>query len=542
MQELNNQLFATTNPLEIIELSDKILKRRLDKYIKHMFLKGEMLLSLGRYDDAITIFEQILEYHEDKFTGRAYNSIGFCYYMKNEPKKANYEFEKARKYCDEKSLLLNSATLNLAAYYSMTNQKEDTFKLFKELYDLNPINEHEDTHILFLTMVTNPEEYIEIYNQNINENFPKDDNVMVRKGAALINLKRFNEANAVFEDIVKYSKDKDIIGVAHTYLGYCYLRNNELDKAISEYEKAHEYSDKLSLSDKISMLESLAHIYEMANQTEKALEVLKELSEINPDNQNIKKKIKNLKREINGKDLPKDDNFNSIQDAILQAEIYSARNEYEKAIEVYDLIIDTLINEPDSAEIYKIKGLALINLNRFEEAIECYDKSLKINPNDFKAWNNKAFSLHNLNRLDEAIKYYDKSLKINPNYISTLNNKAFALRTLNRLDEAIECYDKTLKINPNDFKAWNNKAFSLHELNRSDEAIECYDKALKINPNYFEAWANKGFTLENLDRIDEAVECYNKALTLSPNNPDILNRLSFIKAKKNGSRIVDLYF
>ena len=35
-----------------------------------MFLKGEMLLSLGRFDETISIFKQILEYNDNPFTGR----------------------------------------------------------------------------------------------------------------------------------------------------------------------------------------------------------------------------------------------------------------------------------------------------------------------------------------------------------------------------------------------------------------------------------------------------------------------------------------
>ena len=71
-------------------------------------------MSLGNFDEALSIFEKILEYNDDRFTGRAHNSIGFCYSMKNKPKKAESEFKKAQKYCDESSLLLNSATLNIA--------------------------------------------------------------------------------------------------------------------------------------------------------------------------------------------------------------------------------------------------------------------------------------------------------------------------------------------------------------------------------------------------------------------------------------------
>ena len=404
--------------------------------------------------------------------------------MKNKPRKAESEFKKALKYCDESSLLLNSATLNMATYYSMTNQREDAYKIFKELYMLNPSNRLRDSYMLVLMSLNNPQEFILAYDRSIDESFPKDAQVMVRKAIALMDLERFEEAIPILDDALKYTDDKEGLKIIHFHLGVSYFRLGELDKVIYEFEKAREYNDDPSL------LLQIANCYEMANQKEKALDVLKEYSEIVPYNQDVKKKIENLKREI---------------------------------------------NEPDSDEIYNNKCLALINQYRFNEAIECYDKALKINPNNVKAWNNKAFALHNLNRLDEAIECYDEALKIDPNFISALQNKAFALRTLNRLEEAIECDEKTLKINPNDFRSWNNKAFTLHQLNRSNEAIECYNKSLEINPNFFEAWANKGFTLEYLDRLDEAAECYEKALALSPNNPDMLNRLSIIKSKKNGS-------
>ena len=371
----------------------------------------------------------------------------------------------------------------MATYYSMTNQREDAYKIFKELYMLNPSNRFGDSYMLVLMSSNNPQEFIETYDLNIDESFPKDEQVMARKAIALMDLERFEEAIPILDDALKYTDDKEGLKIIHFHLGVSYFRLGELDKVIYEFEKAREYNDDPSL------LLQIANCYEMANQKEKALDVLKEYSELIPDNQDIKKKIENLREN----------------------------------------------DEPDSDEIYNNKCLTLINQYRFNEAIECYDKALKINPNNVKAWNNKAFALHNLNRLDEAIECYDKSLEIDPNFISSLRNKAFALRTLNRLDEAIECYDKVLKIDSNDFGVWNNKAFSLHELNRSDEAIECYDKALKINPNYFEAWANKGFTLESLGRLDEAVECYNKALEIYPNHPDMLNRLSVIKAQKNVS-------
>ena len=39
------------------------------------------------------------------------------------------------------------------------------------------------------------------------------------------------------------------------------------------------------------------------------------------------------------------------------------------------------------------KGLALKNLGKYQEAIEWYDKALKIDPNDIYALNNKGLAL-----------------------------------------------------------------------------------------------------------------------------------------------------
>ena len=195
-------------------------------------------------------------------------------FRKNEYDKATSEFKKAQEYCDEQSLLFNSATLNLSTFYSITNQKQNTFKMFNELYDLNPSDGPDDTHILILALASNPEELIAIYNNSIDERYTPDVNVLFAKGDALVTLERFDEAIPVFEEILKYRNDSDreIAGKTHTAIGICYFRKNEFDKALPEFEKAREYSDDSLI------LTNLANTYTLTNQKAKALEVYKELS------------------------------------------------------------------------------------------------------------------------------------------------------------------------------------------------------------------------------------------------------------------------
>ena len=533
MEKLYNRLQTANNPLEIIELSDEFLDKHIYGYIKLMFLKGETLLSLERIDDALSVFKQILEYDDTRFAGRAHNSIGFCYSMKNKPRKAESEFKKAQKYCDESSLLLNSTTLNLAAYYSKTNQKTNTFKIFKEIYDLDSSNEYNNAPIPLLTKANNPEELINIFDISIDESYNAYVDVLFAKGNALVNLKRFDEAISVFEEILKYPYNKEAIGQTHNAMGFCYSRKNDLDKAVSEFEKAYEYSNDPTT------LYNLASHYTMTNQNEKALEIFKELSELDPYNKDMKKIIEMLELTLNKKDQINEGHFNSVKEAFMQADIYMAQNDYEKAIGVYDLITDITPEQPPA---WNKKGYAYSQLGKYEEAIKCFDKALEYNPNSAYSMFYKSMVYMNLEDFENAQDMIIKALNIIPDNTEFLNNYCYILIKLDKNNEAIDIANEALKIDPDSVETYTNKAFALENLNRFDEAIECYNKALKINPNFFEAWHNKAFSLENLNRFDEAIECYNKALELHPNNYHILEKISWLYVKKGDPENAAKYF
>ena len=138
-------------------------------------------------------------------------------------------------------------------------------------------------------------------------------------------------------------------------------------------------------------------------------------------------------------------------------------------------------------------------------------------------WNNKAVTLYEQGRYEEAIEYYDKALKLSPEDIDIWSNKGNTLYEQGRYEEAIKCYDKALKFSPENVDIWNDKGNTLYEQGRYEEAIKCYDKALKFSPENVDIWNDKGNTLYKQGKYLEAIECYNKSLKLSPENVDIWN-------------------
>jgi tetratricopeptide (TPR) repeat protein len=151
-------------------------------------------------------------------------------------------------------------------------------------------------------------------------------------------------------------------------------------------------------------------------------------------------------------------------------------------------------------------------------AIDCYDKSLELDPEYAYAWNNKGNSLHGLGRYEDALGCYDKSLELDPEYAHAWNNKGNSLDGLGRYEEALSCLDKSLELDPEHVVAWHNKGSSLHNLGRYEEALCCSDKALELDPEDANAWNGKGSSLHNLGRYDEALNCLNKSLELDPEN------------------------
>ncbi|MFI5416606.1 MAG: tetratricopeptide repeat protein [Nitrososphaerales archaeon] len=68
---------------------------------------------------------------------------------------------------------------------------------------------------------------------------------------------------------------------------------------------------------------------------------------------------------------------------------------------------------PDVRELVK-KGKALLVDGNFEDALAYFEQALLLNQNDPDIWNQKGAALRSLGRYDEALECFNKSLEIDP--------------------------------------------------------------------------------------------------------------------------------
>jgi len=111
-------------------------------------------------------------------------------------------------------------------------------------------------------------------------------------------------------------------------------------------------------------------------------------------------------------------------------------------------------------------------------------------------WNSKAMGLLLENKLEEALECYNKALEIDPNDLFTLVGKGRVLNELKKYEEAIKCYDKLIELQPEKASPWVFKGDTLLESGMTEEALECFDRALEIDPENEDAKKGKDKALK----------------------------------------------
>jgi predicted O-linked N-acetylglucosamine transferase (SPINDLY family) len=165
------------------------------------------------------------------------------------------------------------------------------------------------------------------------------------------------------------------------------------------------------------------------------------------------------------------------------------------------------------------RGIALIELKKWEEALGTFDALLSIAPHRVDALNNRGFVLNALNRREEAISIYERVLGLDPEHVDALVNLGAALADLGCHEAAIKSYDRALAVSPYQVAALCNRAKALSTLCRYDEALSSLDRALAIKPDHAEALLTRGNVLFSLQLFDAAIECFERVKVIKPDHP-----------------------
>ena len=170
-------------------------------------------------------------------------------------------------------------------------------------------------------------------------------------------------------------------------------------------------------------------------------------------------------------------------------------------------------------DAYFFKGRCYRYLGKYNEAINCFDKVIQLDPKYVQAYIRKGFTIQSRSHADILFQIANE-LNPNPKDRDSLFNKAHCLDGLRKYDLAIQFYNRILETNHLDFEALQYKGFVLWRLNKKTEALDCFNMAISKNNSCYLVYENKAKLLLQMNCFDEAIECSEKILKINPNNTD----------------------
>ena len=174
-------------------------------------------------------------------------------------------------------------------------------------------------------------------------------------------------------------------------------------------------------------------------------------------------------------------------------------------------------------ENYFSTGNDLFDQEKYQDAINQYDKALALVPNDSDVIYQKGRALNNLGQYQEALNTYNKALSLSPNDTDILASKGITLTNLGNPKQALSNFDRALTIDPNDTTAMYRKGLVYQNMTQYGDAIANFDMVLALDPTDTDAMYHKGLVLAAMGNSSGAISYYNKVLEIDPTNTDVLN-------------------
>lgn len=219
----------------------------------------------------------------------------------------------------------------------------------------------------------------------------------------------------------------------------------------------------------------------------------------------------------------------------------SAMETYEKAIMLAEKALEL---DPENSNGWTINGIALMGVNRIEDAEKAYDKAVKLNPDNTKAIFGKAEALFAMGQYRRSLENYDLGLTLSPNENAAYwFNEADAHDKLNETDAAIASIDQYISRKGEDLGAHLFKAELLYKKGNYHGAISLWVEYLPKSPSgnlrdlgiyyYYQ-----GLTYEKVNEWDRAEASFEMAKTLDETlTEDADIEIAKCKTHLNGSAV-----
>lgn len=198
---------------------------------------------------------------------------------------------------------------------------------------------------------------------------------------------------------------------------------------------------------------------------------------------------------------------------IQKANIYSKRDQHEKAVELLKIALQYT---DDYADVYNLIGMEYLFMDNLELAKESFIKCLEEDFEDQSALYNVVYCFEFLDQNLEAITYLNQYIDKNPYSEIAWHQMGRLHYGLQEYENAIRAFDYATAIDDEFLGAFMERAKAYERLNQYEEAIESYERTIELDDATSYALLRIGKCHEKLGNAILALKFYNETVHEDP--------------------------
>ena len=193
------------------------------------------------------------------------------------------------------------------------------------------------------------------------------------------------------------------------------------------------------------------------------------------------------------------------------------RGQFDRAVVFYDEALATPdVSKFVQASIYSDRGVAKWRMKQTRDAIDDFNESIQLSPENPIVYNNRGNALMDLGHPEEAIKDFDRAIALQDSYGAAYNNRGNAYAALHDYDSAFQSFRKAAALLPKSPAPFNGRGRSHTELARYHAAVRDLTRAISLDPKYAAAYRNRAEANFAIGNYGEAASDATQALDLEP--------------------------